>query len=49
MLASPLAGYITGAVLLVDGGLALGGASQAMGHLAHDRRNAGTAGGNTAG
>jgi NAD(P)-dependent dehydrogenase (short-subunit alcohol dehydrogenase family) len=35
LLASPLAGYITGAVLSVDGGWALGGASQAMGHLAH--------------
>ena len=49
MLASPLAGYITGAVLPVDGGWALGGASQAMGHLAHGHRSAGTARGNTAG
>jgi NAD(P)-dependent dehydrogenase (short-subunit alcohol dehydrogenase family) len=49
VLASPLAGYITGAVLPVDGGWALGGASQAMGHLAHGRRSAGTARGNTAG
>jgi NAD(P)-dependent dehydrogenase (short-subunit alcohol dehydrogenase family) len=43
LLASPLAGYITGAVLPVDGGWALGGASQAMGQLAHGRRSAGTA------
>jgi len=35
MLASPLAGYISGGVLPVDGGWALGGASQAMGQLAH--------------
>ncbi len=49
MLASPLAGYITGAVLPVDGGWALGGASQAMGQLAHGHRSAGTARGNTAG
>ena len=49
LLASPLADYITGAVLPVDGGWALGGASQAMGHLAHGHRSAGTARGNTAG
>ena len=48
LLASPLADYITGAVLPVDGGWALGGASQAMGHLAHGHRSAGTARGNTA-
>lgn len=49
LLASPLADYITGAVLPVDGGWALGGASQAMGHLAHGHRSAGTDRGNTAG
>jgi NAD(P)-dependent dehydrogenase (short-subunit alcohol dehydrogenase family) len=41
LLASPLAGYVTGAVLPVDGGWALSGASQAMGELTHGRRNAG--------
>lgn len=49
LLASPLADYITGAVLPVDGGWALGGASQAMGYLAHGHRSAGTDRGNTAG
>jgi NAD(P)-dependent dehydrogenase (short-subunit alcohol dehydrogenase family) len=37
LLASPLAGYVTGAILPVDGGWALSGASQAMGELAHGR------------
>jgi NAD(P)-dependent dehydrogenase (short-subunit alcohol dehydrogenase family) len=40
-LASPLAGYVTGAVPPVDGGWALSGASQAMGELAYPRRSAG--------
>jgi NAD(P)-dependent dehydrogenase (short-subunit alcohol dehydrogenase family) len=44
LLASPLAGYITGVVLPVDGGWALGGASQAMGELAQGRGGAGPAG-----
>jgi NAD(P)-dependent dehydrogenase (short-subunit alcohol dehydrogenase family) len=44
LLASPLAGYITGAVLPVAGGWALGGASQAMGELAQGRGGAGPAG-----
>ena len=44
LLASPLAGYITGVVLPVDGGWALGGASQAMGELAQGRGGAGAAG-----
>jgi NAD(P)-dependent dehydrogenase (short-subunit alcohol dehydrogenase family) len=37
LLASPLAGYVTGVVLPVDGGWALSGASQAMGELAQGR------------
>ena len=41
LLASPLAGYVTGAVLPVDGGWALSGASQAMGELAYAGRSAG--------
>jgi NAD(P)-dependent dehydrogenase (short-subunit alcohol dehydrogenase family) len=44
LLASPLAGYITGVVLPVDGGWALSGASQAMGELAQGRGGAGPAG-----
>lgn len=44
LLASPLAGYITGVVLPVDGGWALSGASQAMGELAQGRGGAGAAG-----
>jgi len=44
LLASALAGYITGVVLPVDGGWALGGASQAMGELAQGRGGAGQAG-----
>ena len=37
LLASPLAGYVTGVVLPVDGDWALGGASQARGELAQHR------------
>jgi NAD(P)-dependent dehydrogenase (short-subunit alcohol dehydrogenase family) len=44
LLASPLAGYITGVVLPVDGGWALGGASQAWGELVQAGRGAGTGG-----
>jgi NAD(P)-dependent dehydrogenase (short-subunit alcohol dehydrogenase family) len=44
LLASPLAGYITGVVLPVDGGWALSGASQAMGELAQGRGVPGPAG-----
>lgn len=44
LLASPLAGYVTGVVLPVDGGWALSGASQAMGELAQGRGGAGAAG-----
>ena len=44
LLASPLAGYITGVVLPVDGGWALGGASTAMAEIARLRSGT-TAGG----
>ncbi len=43
LLASPLAGYVTGVVLPVDGGWTLGGASRAMGELAQGRGSVGTA------
>jgi NAD(P)-dependent dehydrogenase (short-subunit alcohol dehydrogenase family) len=44
LLASPLAGFITGAILPVDGGWALSGASQAWGDVVQGRSAAGAAG-----
>ena len=43
LLASPLAGYITGAILPLDGAWALSGASQAWGDLVRSLGGAGAA------